>query len=78
MADYYQQVEQLQNADAICMRHVITTPVNGIQPEYPRWPAAFAECEKVHRWFLETKTIRGVDDLDDRSTIMKIVRNLPR
>lgn len=76
MADYSQAIDDLKAADEICLRHIITTPVNGIQPEYPRWPNAFAECERVHQWWLETETMKGSGDEDDRQAVLNEARRL--
>jgi hypothetical protein len=70
MSDYAQAMADLANAALICERHAIIKPVNGIQPEYPRWPNAWAECEKVWRWYLETQTITP-DDKDDYQAVMR-------
>jgi hypothetical protein len=70
MADYYQQMADLANAALICERHAITKAVNGIQPEYPRWPNAWEACEKVWHWYLETQTMTP-DDEEDRQAVMR-------
>ena len=70
MADYSQQIEDLKAAAEICQRHVITAPVNGIQPEYPRWPNAWEACEVVWRNYLEMKTMDGIDE-ESRYTVMR-------
>lgn len=72
MADYSQQMADLANAALICEQHAITKSVNGIQPEYPRWPNAWvhAGCEKVWRQFLESQTIKP-DDKDDYQTVAR-------
>jgi hypothetical protein len=70
MADYSQQIADLANAALICERHAITKPVNGIQPEYPRWPNAWVACEKVWRWYLETQTMTPEDE-EDRQAVMR-------
>ena len=70
MADYSQQIEDLKAAAEICQRHVIKTPVNGIQPEYPRWPNAWEACEVVWRNYLEMKTMDGIDE-ESRYTVMR-------
>jgi hypothetical protein len=75
--DYSQQMADLANAALICERHAIIKPVNGIQPEYPRWPNAWvhAGCEKVWRWFLESQTITP-DDKDDYQAVAREARRL--
>lgn len=69
MADYSQQMADLQAAADICQQHVIKTPVNGVQSEYPRWPEAWAACEKVWRNYLDMKTLEAIDE-DDRRVII--------
>ena len=71
MADYSVQIEELKAAAERCQRHVIKEPVNGIQPEYPRWPNAFAGCERIHQWWLETETMKNSGDEDDRQAVMR-------
>ena len=71
MADYSQQIDDLKAAEEICQRHVITAPVNGVQSSYPRWPNAFAGCEKIHQWWLETETMKNSGDEDDRQAVMR-------
>lgn len=70
MADYSQQIDDLQASAAICERHTITTPVNGIQPAYPRWPEAWKACEVVWRNYLELRTMRD-SDVDDREQVVQ-------
>jgi hypothetical protein len=77
MADYSQQINDLQAAAAICERHVITTPVNGIQPAYPRWPEVWKACEVVWRNYLDLQTMR-VSDVDDRNVVILEARRLSR
>jgi hypothetical protein len=79
MADYSQQVADLANAAMICERHVITTSVNGVNSDYPRWPNAWAACEVVWRSYLDMKTMAedGSDD-DDRNTVIREARRLKR
>jgi hypothetical protein len=69
MADYFQHLDELRAAEEICQRHVITT--NGVQSSYPRWPNAFAGCEKIHQWWLETETMKNSGDEDDRQAVMR-------
>jgi hypothetical protein len=76
--DYAQQIDDLKAADDICLRHVITTPVNGVHSSYPRWPSAFAECERVHRWFLEVETMKNDGDQADRDAVLLEASRLPR
>lgn len=76
MADYSQQVDQLNEAANICWLHVITTPVNGIQPEYPRWPEAWAACEIVWRNYLDMRTMDESDDEKDRRTVILEAKRL--
>jgi hypothetical protein len=82
--DYSQQIADLKAAAAICERHTITRPVNGIQPAYPRWPNAWAACEKVWRDYLELQTLDGPDGeqnqkaLQDRQTVIDEARKLRR
>lgn len=73
MADlaYFDQIQQLRTAAEICDRHRITDPVNGIQPDYPRWPEAFAACEIVWRNYLDLQTLEGANDEADRETVMR-------
>jgi hypothetical protein len=78
MADYSQQIDELKAANEVCKRHVITTPINGIQPEYPRWPTAFAECERVHRWWLEMETLKDDSAQDDLNTVLHESQRIPR
>jgi hypothetical protein len=75
MADYSKQMADLANAALICEQHAIIRPVNGVQPEYPRWPEAWKSCEVVWRWFLESKTITP-DDKDDYQTVAREARKL--
>jgi hypothetical protein len=70
MADYSQQIAELNAAAEICRHHAITRPVNGIQPAYPRWPEAFKACEAVWRAYLEVKTMSGPHDEDDRQAVI--------
>ena len=71
MADYSQHLDDLRAAEEVCQRHVITTTVNGVSSSYPRWPNAFAGCERVHQWFLETETMKNSGDEDDRQAVMR-------
>lgn len=75
MADYSTQIADLKASAEICQQHVITSPVNGIQPEYPRWPEAWAACEVVWRNYLELKTMDGSGD-EDRMTVIREARRL--
>lgn len=70
MADYSQQVADLQAAATICERHKITQGVNGIQPDYPRWPEAWAACEIVWRNYLDMETMNHEGDEADRPAIL--------
>jgi hypothetical protein len=70
VADYAQQIDDLKAAAAICERHVITSPVNGIQPDYPRWPEAWKACEKVWRVYLDMSTVEGEAAEADRHTVI--------
>ena len=76
MADYSQQIDDLKAAEEICQRHIITTPVNGVQPAYPRWSNAWTACETVHRDWLEMNTMNGADDEDDRQAVMREAQRL--
>jgi sugar/nucleoside kinase (ribokinase family) len=76
LADYSAQIADLLAAAEICQRHTITTAVNGIYPEYPRWPAAWAACEVVWRNYLDAQTMAGVDDEAERETVLKEARKL--
>jgi hypothetical protein len=76
MADYSQQIDDLKAAEEICQRHVITATVNGMQSSYPRWPNAFAGCEKIHRWWLETETMKNAGDEDDYQAVAREARRL--
>jgi len=69
MADYSLQIEELKAAAEICKRHVIKEPINGIQPEYPRWSNAWDACEVVWRNYLEMKTLASEDEEDRRTVI---------
>jgi hypothetical protein len=70
MADYSQQIADLNAAAEICRQHAITTPVNGVQPEYPRWSEAWKACEVVHQKWLDLQTMSGPDDEADRNTVI--------
>jgi hypothetical protein len=76
LADYSVQIADLLAAAEICQRHTITSPVNGIYPEYPRWPEAFKACEVVWRNYLDAQTMAGVDDDAERETVLKEARKL--
>jgi len=76
LADYSAQITDLLAAAEICQRHTITTAVNGIYPEYPRWPAAWAACEIVWRNYLDAQTMAGVDDEAERETVIGEARKL--
>lgn len=75
MADlaYMQQIDDLKAAAAICNEHRIVTPINGIQPEYPRWSAAWEACEVVWRNYLDMQTMAmdGSDDADRAAVIVE-------
>lgn len=74
MADYSQQIADLQAAADICLQHVIKSPVNGVQPDYPRWSNAWAACEVVWRNYLESRTIDENDEADWRAVITEARR----
>ena len=76
MADYSIQLQDLQTAADICRQHTITTSVNGVNSEYPRWPEAWEACEVVWRNYLDAKTMDGVNDEDDRATVIREARRL--
>ena len=76
MADYSQQVDDLKVAAEICHRHTIEIPVNGIQPDYPRWPEAWKACEVVWRNYLDMKTMEGHGAEADRMTVITEARRL--
>jgi len=76
VADYSQQIADLLAAAEICQRHTITSPVNGIYPEYPRWPEAWKACEVVWQKFLDLQTMSGVDDETERETVITEARKL--
>ena len=76
MADYAQQINDLNEAAEICQIHIIKTPVNGIQPDYPRWPEAWAACEVVWRNYLDMQTMAGDSDERDRETVLSEARRL--
>ena len=78
MADYSQAIDDLKAAAEICQRHVITTPVNGVNSEYPRWPNAWAACEVVWRNYLEIKTFDLGDPfiLEERQAVMREAERL--
>lgn len=71
VADYSQQVADLNAAAEICEQHRITTPVNGVQTEYPRWPAAWEACEVVWRNYLDMKTMEGDSTETDRDEVIR-------
>ena len=77
MADYSQQLDALQAAAEVCERHTIKASVNGVQPDYPRWPAAWAACERVWRAWLEVQTMaRDGSDDEDRRMVLDEARRL--
>ena len=77
MANYSQAIDDLKAAAEICQRHVITTSVNGVNSEYPRWPQAWAACEVVWRNYLDMKTMaEDGSDNDDRRTVIQEARRL--
>jgi hypothetical protein len=77
MADYSAQIEALQAAAEVCQRHSIKTGVNGVQPDYPRWPNAWAACERVWRAWLEVQTMaRDGSDEEDRDTVIREANRL--
>lgn len=67
-ADYSQQIDDLKAAADICQKHVITTSINGVTSEYPRWPQAWAACEVVWRNWLDMQTMKE-SDVDDRGFV---------
>jgi hypothetical protein len=75
MADYSQQIADLQAAADICQQHVLG-PVKGKQVEYPRWPNAWAACEIVWRNYLEMKTMDGDNSERDRDIVIDEARRL--
>jgi hypothetical protein len=68
---YQQQIDELNQAAGICRVHELTNEVNGIKTNYPRWPEAWAACEKVWRNFLEVQNanIANESDLDDHEFV---------
>jgi hypothetical protein len=78
MADYSQQIANLQAAAEICQKHTIMSPVNGVSSEYPRWPTAWKACELVWRDYLEIKTMAGPNDEADREAVISEARKLRR
>jgi hypothetical protein len=70
MTDYSQQIADLQAAAHICEQHQM-------QPElkYPRWPNAWAACEKVWRNWLDLQTMKE-SDLEDRNFVNWEAKNL--
>ena len=68
--DYTEQVDQLKVAAEVCQKHVITTHVNGVQPDYPRWPNAWAACEVVWRAYLDLLTIEGEGAEEEHGIVM--------
>lgn len=70
MADYAQQIDDLKVAAEICERHTITTLVNGVQSNYPRWPEAWKACEVVWRNYLDLKTMEAAAAEADRQTVI--------
>jgi hypothetical protein len=78
MADYSQQIADLQEAADICIQHTLG-PVNRVQPQYPRWPNAWAACEVVWRQYLEMKTMApDGSDNEDRETVIREADKLRR
>jgi hypothetical protein len=78
MADYFQQIQDLKAAAEICQKHTITTPVNGVQTSYPRWPWAWKACEVVWRNYLDMQTMMGANDEEDRNTVINEASKLHR
>jgi hypothetical protein len=78
VADYSQQISDLNAAAEICEQHRITTPVNGIQPEYPRWPEAWQACEVVWRNYLDMKTMESDGAEADRDIVINEARKFHR
>jgi hypothetical protein len=78
MADYSQQIVDLVAAADICMSHTITSEVNGVYPQYPRWPKAWEACEIVWRNYLDVQTMAGPTDEADRNTVILEARKLHR
>lgn len=76
MADYSMQIAELIAAAEVCQRHTIIMPVNGIQPQYPRWPEAWKACEIVWRNYLEMQTMAqdGSDERDRRNVMIEAYR----
>jgi hypothetical protein len=71
VADYSQQIADLQVAADICMQHTLGA-VNKIQPQYPRWPNTWTACETVWREYLEVKTMApDGSDNEDRETAIR-------
>jgi hypothetical protein len=69
MADYSDQIADLQSAAKICIEHRLTNPINGTpRPEYPAWSNAWKACEKVWRSHLELETMKD-EDVDDRNFV---------
>jgi hypothetical protein len=69
MADYSQQIADLQAAAQICIEHRLTEPVNGTpRPPYPAWSNAWKACELVWRKHLELETMKE-SDVDDRDFV---------
>jgi hypothetical protein len=77
MADYTAPIADLNAAAEICQQHRLG-PVNGVQPEYPRWPEAWAACEVVWRDYLDMQTMVGVNDEDDRQTVQREAGRIER
>ena len=67
MADYSQAIDDLRVAAEICEKHVIN---DSYKATYPRWPNAWAACEVVWRYYLETKTMDAIDE-EDRQAVMR-------
>jgi hypothetical protein len=76
--DHSDQVEEFRAAVTICSKpeYQITTPVNGIKPEYPRWPEAFKACEEIWRAHLEWENKGGEHAEEDRETVVHEARKL--
>lgn len=69
MADYSEQIADLQQAAQICIEHRLTNAINGTpRPEYPAWANAWKACEIVWIKHLELETMKD-SDLDDRNFV---------
>jgi hypothetical protein len=74
--DYQQRIAELVTAEAICEKHVISAPINGVQSSYPRWNEVWKSCEEIHRAWLDEESIKSQKDMNDRVAIINEARKL--